>query len=55
MTQRKDGKFSVTVSLETARSYRFKFLIDGKVWENDSVADGLRPNEFGTEDSVVSI
>ena len=55
MTRRKDGRFSVTVSLETGKSYRFKFLIDGKAWEKDSDADGFRLNEFGTEDSVVSV
>lgn len=55
MAQRKDGRFSVTLSLETGKAYRFKFLIDGKIWENDSEADGFRLNEFGTEDSVVSV
>lgn len=55
MTQRKDGRFSITVSLETGKSYRFKFLIDGDVWENDSDADGFRLNEFGSEDSVISV
>jgi 1,4-alpha-glucan branching enzyme len=55
MAQRKDGRFSATVSLETGKSYRFKFLIDGKIWESDPAADGFRLNEFGTEDSIVSV
>jgi len=55
MTPRKGGRFSATVSLATGKSYRFKFLIDGKTWENDSEADGFKLNEFGAEDSTVSV
>ena len=35
MEKRKDGRFSITVSLRTGRTYRFRYLLDGKHWEND--------------------
>jgi 1,4-alpha-glucan branching enzyme len=52
---RKDGRFSLTISLDSGRSYRFRFLVDGERWENGWAADGYLPNEFGTEDSVVTV
>jgi 1,4-alpha-glucan branching enzyme len=55
MKQRKDGRFSTTVSMEAGRSYRFKYLVDNQRWENDSAADSYVPNEFGSEDSLIRI
>ncbi len=55
MTHRKDGRFSTTVSLEAGRAYRFKYLLDGSRWENDSAADGYVVNDFGTKDSLVQL
>ena len=55
MKPRKDGRFSTTVSLETGRDYRFKYLLDGTRWENDWAADGYALNDFGTEDSLVKV
>ena len=55
MRKRRDGSFHITISLEPGRDYRFKYLVDGQVWENDAAADGYVPNEFGTDDSVVSV
>ena len=55
MKKLKDGSFSDTVSLETGRSYRFRYLLDGERWENDWEADEYLPNEHGTEDSVVTV
>ena len=55
MKQLKDGSFSTTISLEAGSSYRFRYLIDGERWENDWDADLYVPNEFGTEDSVVTV
>lgn len=54
MTKRKGGRFSVTLTLPGGRSYRFRYLVDGQRWENDPAADGYIPNEFGTEDSVIT-
>jgi 1,4-alpha-glucan branching enzyme len=55
MTKRKDGRFSVTITLDTGHSYRFRYLIDGATWENDWEADSYIGNTFGGDDSVVEL
>ncbi len=55
LTRRKDGRFSRTVSLLAGSEYRFRFWVDESRWENAWEADKYLPNEFGSEDSVVSI
>src|ERR1700722_15432131 len=47
--------FSLTIGLEAGRSYRFRYLLDGSRWENDSNADSYVPNPFGDLDSVVDL
>lgn len=53
MKRLKDGSFSVTVSLESGRSYRYRYVLDGGVWVNDPDADKYVSNDYGTDDSVV--
>lgn len=53
--EHKDGKWVTTLRLKPEHDYKFKYYIDGERWENDDAADKYVPNEFGTEDSVVSI
>ena len=53
MKKLKDGSFSITISLKPDQTYRFRYLLDGKKWENDWSADAYIPNEFGTEDSLI--
>lgn len=53
LKKRKDGRFSTTISLDSGREYRFRYLLDGKNWENDVTADKYIPNEHGEEDSVI--
>lgn len=55
MRERKDGRFSTTVSLQSGRIYRFKYLVEAESWENDSAADAFTRNAFGTEDSIVKV
>jgi 1,4-alpha-glucan branching enzyme len=55
MVRRKDGRFSVTVWLPAERTYRYRFLLDGEQWENDWDAEMYVHNEFGTEDSLISV
>ncbi|MGE0308051.1 MAG: isoamylase early set domain-containing protein [Acidimicrobiia bacterium] len=50
-----DGAFAVTVVLEPGRNYRFRYLLDGARWENDWAADDYAANDFGGDDSVVSL
>lgn len=51
----KAGNFSTTLELACGRSYRFKYLIDDARWENDWHADSYIPNQYGGEDSLVSV
>ena len=55
MKKLKDGSFSVTVSLESGQSYRFRYLLNNDRWENDWEADQYLPNELGSEDSLVAV
>ena len=55
MKRRKDGRFSATISLEAGRSYRFKYHLDNRRWENDWEADAYVPNAFGSDDSMVKV
>jgi 1,4-alpha-glucan branching enzyme len=55
MKKRKDGSFGATVSLVPGTTYRYRFLLDGMRWENDWAAEGYVRNEFGTEDSVITV
>ncbi len=52
---RKKGNFSITITLNAGKEYRFRYWVDGKRWENDWDADKYIPNSFGTEDSVVIV
>lgn len=53
LTRRKSGAFSTTASLESGRSYRFRYLLDGQRWISETESDRLVPNRFGGLDSVV--
>jgi len=55
MKQRKDGSFSLTLSLDAPGEYRFRYRLDGVRWENDWAADAYLPNEYGSEDSVLRV
>lgn len=55
MKKKKDGSFSVKLKLETNREYQFRYLIDGKRWENDWNADKYVPAPFGGSDNSVVI
>jgi 1,4-alpha-glucan branching enzyme len=55
LKRRKDGSFSTTITLNANAEYRFRYWVDGERWENDWAADKYLPNEFGSEDSVISL
>jgi hypothetical protein len=50
-----NGDFEVTLKLATGREYRFRYLIDGKRWENDWHADKYLKSPYGVDDSVVCV
>ena len=55
MKKLKNGSFKTVVALETGKSYEYRYLIDGKKWENDLEADKYVGTPFGTENCVVDI
>jgi 1,4-alpha-glucan branching enzyme len=50
---RDDGEWHITLVLEKDRTYRFRYLVDGREWMDDDHADGYEVNPFGGFDSVV--
>jgi 1,4-alpha-glucan branching enzyme len=55
MKQLKNGSFSATVSLPAGSSYRYRYFLDEERWENDWEAEAYTANEFGAEDSIVTV
>ena len=55
LKRRKKGNFSITITQDTGRQYRYRYWVNGKRWENDWNADAYTPNEFGTDDSTVVV
>ncbi|MDQ2696683.1 MAG: isoamylase early set domain-containing protein [Pseudomonadota bacterium] len=55
MKKLKNGGFTTTLELELDREYQFRYLIDGKKWENDWNADKYVPSSYGEDNSVVTI
>jgi len=53
MRKQKDGSFRKRINLEPGE-HRYKFLVDGN-WIEDPEADGLIQNEYGTQDSLVTV
>lgn len=52
----KDGSASISINLDKDRAYHFRYLINGKRWENDWNADGYAPSPMAYEDnSVVNV
>ena len=49
-----DGlSWSLAVRLLAGKTVQFRYLIDGKTWQNDWYADDFVPNAFGSENSVL--
>jgi 1,4-alpha-glucan branching enzyme len=55
MTHRKDGSFSLTLSLPSGQQYRYRYLLNSERWENDPAADGYASNPYGSDDSLVDV
>ncbi|MGI6656688.1 MAG: isoamylase early set domain-containing protein [Desulfobulbus sp.] len=55
MKKLKDGSFSVTISLASGNSYAFRYLLDGALWVNDSQADSYAANEYGEDNSILTL
>ena len=55
MTRTEKNGLGITMTLETGKTYRFRYLLDEMRWENDPQSDGYMSNVFGTEDSIVIV
>lgn len=56
MKRLKTGDFKLEMDLEAGQQYQYRYLIDGKVWENDWEADGYVPvPELAVENSIVRV
>ena len=53
MRQERDGAWRITLEMDTGKEFRFRYLIDGSDWQNDSSADKHTPNPYGGVDSIV--
>jgi hypothetical protein len=55
-TRLKNGKWRLTHEVDPGRHYQFRYRVvrDGQeLYLNDDGADGLAPNEFGSENAIV--
>ena len=55
MTRAADETWSVALTLESGRSYEYRYFADNQVWHNDWAADAYVTNSFGIENSVVTL
>ncbi|MEJ2286677.1 MAG: isoamylase early set domain-containing protein [Desulfobacterales bacterium] len=56
MKKLKSGAFTTTLELEPGREYQFRYLLDKKIWENESDADRSVPTPYGDgENSIIVI
>jgi len=50
---KKDRVFRTKVRLPKDKSFHFRYLLNGKEWENDHHADAYIKNPYGSDNSVV--
>ncbi len=56
MQRLSNGEFKATVDLEQGHRYQFRYLIEGRTWENDGDADSYTYSGIGdSENSVVEV
>ena len=56
MKKQKDGGFTATITLPTGITSKFRYLLDGDRWINDSAADGYEYCSFaGGENSLLRL
>jgi len=54
MESLKNGTFKTSIELEKGRKYQFRYLIDGREWENDNEADTYAPTPYSdAQNSVI--
>ena len=53
MKRLKSGGFTATIDLEKDREYQFRYLLEGRQWENDPEADKFAPTPY--QDALNSV
>jgi hypothetical protein len=53
MERAREGAFRVTLELEPAKTYQFRYLVNGEHWCNDWHADGYVLGGFGADNCAV--
>lgn len=48
-----DGTWQITLELDKGKTYQFRYLINGRDWQNDWNADNYAANPFGGDNSVL--
>jgi 1,4-alpha-glucan branching enzyme len=43
----------ITLELDAGRAYQYRYLLNGREWQNDWHADGYAANQFGGDNSVL--
>lgn len=51
---KKTKSFKTQIRLPKGKTFHFRYLLNNSEWVNDDQADQYIPNEFGSENSVVS-
>lgn len=51
---KKTQSFKTKIRLPKGENFNFKYLLNENEWENDDNADQYAPNQFGSENSIVS-
>jgi 1,4-alpha-glucan branching enzyme len=51
---KKDNVFRTKVRLPVGQQFHYRYLINNQEWHNDQDADLYQPNEYGSDNSVVS-
>ncbi|MDR2537080.1 MAG: isoamylase early set domain-containing protein [Treponema sp.] len=55
MKKNDDGSFTKVIALKQGKEFQFRYLIDGKRWENDESADKYVPAPNSPDDNSVVI
>jgi 1,4-alpha-glucan branching enzyme len=55
MERAADGTWSTALTLDGAKDYGYRYLANGVEWHNDWSADSYAPNEYGSDNGVVSL
>ncbi len=53
LMRKRGSVFVLKKTFDKGKEYRFRYLINDNIWENDPSADGFVSNPFGSEDCLI--